>query len=264
MNNRLKFISPKFFKDYDLAVPNERLTIFKDIKSSKDFNVNDFEFYIVASSVYSSKIEGNSLDLNSFMRNRNSKSKQKEVKEIEDLVNAYRFASENRLSLSNFLSALLILSKTLLPKKDQGKIRKHQVGVYDSYSGKPVYIAVEPEFVKQELEKLFDDIAILSARKLSLKETFYYASMLHLWVAKIHPFADGNGRAARLLEKWFLADKTAAFAWSLNSEKYYWDNRSLYYKNISVGFNYYSLNWDRCLPFLSMLPDSLKDLSISK
>jgi len=28
--------------------------------------------------------------------------------------------------------------------------------------------------------------------------------MLHIWLAQIHPFTDGNGRAARLLEKWFL------------------------------------------------------------
>jgi hypothetical protein len=48
-------------------------------------------------------------------------------------------------------------------------------------------------------------------------------------------------------------------AWSINSEKYYWDNRPDYYQNIAVGYNYYAIHWDRCLPFLLMLPEALKE-----
>ena len=84
--------------------------------------------------------------------------------------------------------------------------------------------------------------------------------MIHLWLAKIHPFGDGNGRAARLLEKWFLISKLGMSVWYLNSEKHYWDNRPAYYQNIALGFNYYALYWDKCLPFLLMLPDALEDI----
>jgi hypothetical protein len=63
----------------------------------------------------------------------------------------------------------------------------------------------------------------------------------------------------QFLEKWFLASKLGKSAWSLNSEKYYWDNRPAYYQNISLGFNYYALHWDSCLPFLLMLPEAVKD-----
>ncbi|MBL0098191.1 MAG: Fic family protein [Bacteroidetes bacterium] len=31
--------------------------------------------------------------------------------------------------------------------------------------------------------------------------------MIHLVFVKIHPLNDGNGRSARLIEKWFLAQK---------------------------------------------------------
>jgi Fic family protein len=211
--------------------------------------------------LYSSKIEGNTLDADSFFRNRsvNRSPKRKEVQEIEALAQAYRFAAENELNKATFLKTHAILSKTLLPASQRGKTRKEQVGVRDASTLRPVYLAVEPEFVSEELGKLFDDIETLIQRELSQQEAFYYASMIHLWLAKIHPFMDGNGRAARLLEKWFLASKLGPAAWSIQSEKYYWDHRPAYYQHIALGFNYYALHWERCLPFLLMLPAALKE-----
>jgi hypothetical protein len=68
-----------------------------------------------------------------------------------------------------------------------------------------------------------------------------------------------NGRAARLLEKWFLASKLGMSAWCIDSERYYWDHRPAYYINIALGYNYYALQWERCIPFLLMLTDAIKD-----
>lgn len=255
----LTLIEPGFIKQYSIACPIEWRSIARNLKTRSGYTTTDFDYYIIASSVFSSKIEGNSLDLNSFMNNRGNKAtaKKKEFKEVEDLVDAYGFASKKELTQINFLDAHKMLSQTLLTAKERGKYRKTQVGVFDNNTGRPVYLAVEPEFVKQEIAKLFADIGTLLERKLSYKETFYYASMIHLWIAMIHPFSDGNGRIARLMEKWFLASKLGAAAWSINSEKYYWDHRSDYYRNISLGYNYYTLKWERCIPFLIMLPKAL-------
>lgn len=261
MGKHLKFISSDYLESYSLKCKIDWLEVSRKLRSKLEFAAEDFEYYLIASSLYSSKIEGNTLDANSFSRNRGNKSfpKKKEVQEIEDLVKAYKFASENKLSKITFLKTHGILSKTLLPAKERGVLRKYQVAVSDSRTLKPVYVAVEPQFASQELSKLFSDISELLKRDLSHKEVFYYASMIHLWLAKIHPFGDGNGRAARLLEKWFLVSKLGMSVWSLNSEKYYWDKRPAYYQNIALGFNYYALHWDRCLPFLLMLPEALKE-----
>ena len=108
------------------------------------------------------------------------------------------------------------------------------------------------------MEKLYDDIEVLLKADLSFQESFYYASLVHLIFVKIHPWNDGNGRSGRLLEKWFLAQKLGHKAWFVQSEKNYYLNHQLYYKNLRVlGFEYDELNYSKAMPFLEMLPSSL-------
>jgi Fic family protein len=121
-----------------------------------------------------------------------------------------------------------------------------------------VYLAIEPEFVKEAMSAFFVDLDILLKRDLTKSETIYFASLIHLIIAHIHPFRDGNGRAARLLEKWFLTKKLGDDFWKLSSEKYYKDHQQDYYNNINLGVNYYELNYDKCMPFLLMLPKSME------
>ena len=261
MDGRLNLISAAYLDAFTSAGGTDWTLTVKKLESKSSFTAEDFDYYLITSSLYSSKIEGNTLDVNSFFRNRGDHDFPgiKEVREIEHLATAYRFASEHPLDQSNFLHAHGILSETLLSAGLRGRIRREQVGIRDSKTLRPVYLAVEPELAGQELGKLFDDIGLLLQYQLNEQEVFYYASMIHLWTAMIHPFMDGNGRAARLLEKWFLASKLGVSAWSIQSEKYYWDHRPDYYQHIALGFNYYALHWERCLPFLLMLPEAFKE-----
>ena len=93
--------------------------------------------------------------------------------------------------------------------------------------------------------------------KLTTVEIFYYAAYIHLVFVNIHPLVDGNGRATRLIEKWFLAKKVGANAWCITSEKNYWDHRKTYYENLQIGVNYYEVKNEKSIPFLLMLPNSL-------
>ena len=93
---------------------------------------------------------------------------------------------------------------------------------------------------------------------LTIEEVFYYASYIHLTFVNIHPFGDGNGRISRLLEKWFLAEKLGPRAWFIKSEKYYYRNINSYYKNLArLGMFYEDIDYDKSIPFLLMLPQSL-------
>lgn len=220
---------------------------------------NDFQYMLTVSSVFSSKIEGNSLDLDSFFVAKDNKINTKEVIEINDLIAAYTVAETATLNEANHLAMHKLLSRhfKILLASQKGKYRKSMVGIRSSTG--LVYLAVEPEFVKQEMGKLWHDIDVLNKATLTTGECFYYAAYIHFIFAKIHPFADGNGRAARLLEKWFLATKLGTGVWGIQSEFYYWQHRAIYYKTINIGSNYYDTleHLNMLLPFLSLLPKSI-------
>ena len=180
----------------------------------------------------------------------------KEIEEIEHLISAYEFAQNNKLTEKNFLFCHKIFSKTLLIKSKRGKYRVQQVGVF----GKTglAYLAIEPQFVKQAMKQFFKEVSELLKEDLNEAEVFYFAALIHLKFVHIHPFRDGNGRAARLLEKWFVAGKLGQQFWKIPSEAYYKKHQHQYYDTINIGVNFYELNYDKCLPFLEMLPNCLK------
>lgn len=253
----LHLLKQDFFNDYKKQLLIDVEESFNIIKKQQ-LSTENFSFYLANAAVHSSNIEGNTTNFDTYLKASQHKLhlKTKEIKEIDDLIAAYEFAKENPLTLSNLLQAHALLTQNILLKKERGKIRKQQVGIRSQ--GQLIYLAIEPEQVKPALEKLFADIAVLLNANLTLPEIFYYAAYIHLVFVNIHPFIDGNGRATRLLEKWFLAKMLGNNAWHITSEKYYWDNRAQYYKNLQLGVNYYEVKYENSVPFLLMLANALK------
>ena len=211
----LDLLSGDYFPAYRQQLAVDVEGTFGQLRESTP-TAEDFSFYLANSAVHSSNIEGNTIDFDTYLKaaEHGLHLKTKEFREIEDLIAAYRFAGENDISLENILKTHELLSASLLLKKERGKIRKVNVGIRSG--GRLIYLAVEPEFVKAELEKLLEDIETLLAAPLTVEETFYYAAYVHLVFVNIHPFVDGNGRATRLLEKWFLAKKLGEKAWFID------------------------------------------------
>ena len=222
-------------------------------------NLPDIQFAFAASAVYSSNIEGNTIDLNAFMRSRQrggrTMKRAKEQSEIEALEATYAFAQAHPLTERNLLRAHATLSAPILTRAHQGRYRNGRMFIYDG-SG-ILYAAVEGERVEEEMGGLMEGVAALLRGRLDVRRVFYHAALLHLIFAQVHPFEDGNGRAARLLEKWFLATHLGEQAWKIPSEEYYWKDRARYYESINLGPTFYDLAYNRCVPFLTMLPASL-------
>jgi Fic family protein len=247
----------KYFDTYVQTIGHEIPGLIQNYNFSE--SNGGFDYLTKSSAVYSSNIEGNSIDLNSYMNYELNKDKfkpGKEIEEIEDLIEAYKFAQKNSLNEKNLLACHKIFSETLLIESKRGKYRIEQAGIFGA-SGL-AYMAIEPEFAGREMVTLFRDIEDLISLSLDEKEVFYSASLIHLRFTHIHPFRDGNGRATRLLEKWFVAEKLGRDFWKIPSEEYYKVNQAKYYETINLGVNFYELDYDKCLGFLEMLPNCLR------
>lgn len=80
----------------------------------------------------------------------------KEIDEIEDLIEAYEFAQNNKLDEKNLLNCHKIFSDSLLIRSKRGKYRNEQIGVFGR-SGLAC-MAVEPEFIEKEMKLFFQDL----------------------------------------------------------------------------------------------------------
>ena len=119
----------------------------------------DLGYQTTASAVFSSNIEGNSIDLNSFMNMRLAGQRfkpHKEVEEIENLIAAYELAQQTLLTESALLQAHDLLAQTLLLKPLRGIYRQTQTGVFSAAG--LVYLAVEPQFVEREMAAFFAEV----------------------------------------------------------------------------------------------------------
>lgn len=250
---QFKILTSQLLKDYTKAVKESPLVKLDNIEKI-EIHVDYFQFYKSVSSVYSSKIEGEDIDFDSFFKHKflNVKFKPDYTRKADDLYSAYDFIDNHELNLKNVQKTHSILSSKLLPKSQQGLIRTNPMFVINS-DDKIEYVAASPEIVKQELHKLFDDIDFLIKQELNPFEIFYYASLIHLVFVKIHPFQDGNGRTARLIEKWFLIEKIGQKATSVQLEKNYYRKIKDYYSNIKkLGLEYEDLDYSKSLDFLLM------------
>lgn len=261
----LEIINTELLPEYLEQLPAALRQSYSSLREAQ-ISTSEFSFYTSVSSVFSSKIEGENIELDSYIKHKKFGVEflPDYTKKIDDLYDAYSFAKANKLNEANIVEAHKILSRHLLAKSRQGKLRNHNMYV-STPDGKIEYVAASPFVLKYEMKKFYHDVAVLLKADLGMEEIFFYASMIHLVFVKIHPWSDGNGRSARLIEKWFLAEKLGENAWFIQSEKYYYMQHQTYYKNIRLlGLEYPELIYSKALPFLLMLPNSVNTTDTGK
>lgn len=254
MKHRLHILSDALLEQYlSNGTPGLQETF--DALHDAELSTPHFSFYTSVASVFSSKIEGEEVEMDNYIKHKRDgiPFQPDYTKKVDDLYNAYLFAQTNPLNEDNVKAAHKLLSKHIVAEAWQGNYRKQNMYVATD-DGKIEYVAALPQLVKTEMQKLFEDIQTLLAASMTIEEVFYYAAYIHLVFIKIHPWNDGNGRSGRLIEKWFLAEKLGPKAWFIQSEKMYYKQHQTYYQNIrQLGLEFETLNYGNALPFLGML-----------
>ena len=256
---RLQILTDTYFEEYKTHLNVDISAALKEVDEI-EISQHSFTFYTSVAVISSSRIEGEPMEIDSYLKHKmhNIDYLPNLVEKPNDLYRSYFFAKQSDLDQENFLKCHSILSEHLLPQKWRGTYRKSEMLVLEHNTGRIQFEAAPYSIVETEMNRLWKDISSLQASKLKLEEVFYYASFIHAAFVAIHPFNDGNGRAARLLEKWFLSKHLGEKAWYITSEKYYYHHINAYYQNLNrLGMFYDNIDYRKANFFFMMLPQSI-------
>lgn len=182
-----------------------RITIHKELESKPHLRRNNR-----IRSIHSSlKIEANSLSLNEVRDVINGRlvlGNQKEIQEVKNAYAAYEKITEiNPLSLADLKNIHGIMTYGIV--EESGVFRRGDEGVFSG--DKCIFIAPPPERVHGLIKDLFSWMKKNEGKVHPL----IMAAIFHYEFVFIHPFADGNGRMARLWHTAILYKWRSVFAY---------------------------------------------------
>jgi len=183
---------------------------------------------LLKSSLYSARIEGNSLTWQNLEESEDNK----DEKEISNIYQAIQYIDKElnkRLNLTT--DTILALHKKVMNQltPEAGHFRREMSAIYNQ-TGITVYLPPPPNKVNELITQLINFIN-------SDDEKFPIISALisHLIFEKIHPFMDGNGRVGRLLISTILLIKDFDFNINIPFEEYIDQRKEDYYYYLDVG-----------------------------
>jgi Fic family protein len=145
---------------------------------------------------------------------------------------------EKKITKKTILDIHRLVTKNTLPEDRCGKFRKDKVYVVIRRGGrvaKVQYTGPAAKDVPKLVQALVDWITKTEKEDIC---PVLVAGLAHSEVAAIHPFADGNGRTARILATLILYKRGYDFRKLFALEDYYNQDRPAYYKAIHLGENY--------------------------
>ncbi len=193
---------------------------------------------------YSNLIEGNELPLIEAERAaRGVLAPDTKAKiELVNYVNALDLIDERvdagTLMLTpEFLKELHRVTTKGLGREDDPHFKPHHEGqwrdgialVVDRVTGKVLHEGPPTAEVDPRMRSMFDWMQ----RKLASgggEQPFIVAGVMHYGITDVHPFADGNGRVARLFQAAVLAHSQVVPGRMFSFERYYAENRTAYYE----------------------------------
>lgn len=220
-------IPPKYFLTPKITQLLQSIEASKEVINSievpKELETNIRRKSTLKSSLFSARIEGNTLTLDELPQ---TPSKSQRTQEVFNILKALNWVYERRskdLNMQDILKLHQMVMIGLVQKQDLAKFRTSLGAIFNSW-GIAIYLPPRPSQILPLVKRL-----IKFAN--SEKEQFapIKASLIHFTFEKIHPFLDGNGRVGRLLLQAVLQKEGYGMKGILPLEEYLDNHRSEYY-----------------------------------
>lgn len=188
---------------------------------------------------YSTKIEGNKLNLDEVKKviNSDKKSHERSVLEVRNYYNALMYLNKESEHNDTITEDLIFKVHNLVSGRHltyKNSYRDNQNVVADSITGKIVYMPPEAKDVSSLIKNMI--------KRFNLKDNNVpipiKAGIFAYEFVTIHPFWDGNGGCSRLLATYILK----AYGYDLKGfyvmEEFYDKNINEYYNSLQMGLNH--------------------------
>jgi len=167
-------------------------------------------------------------------------SKQYLAQEVQNIIEAFNGLFREILSGQPFaltvdrvcaFNAQVLRNLDTTPEVQPGALRTHSVGVM-GYRGAP---AEDCQHLLQRLVDWLNDPSFRPDAEHGVIKPILAAILSHLYLAWIHPFGDGNGRTARLVEFAILVTAGVPMPAAHLLSNHYNETRSEYYRQLDMA-----------------------------
>lgn len=221
-------IPPKYFLTPKISQFLQSIEASKEVINSieipKELETNIRRKSTLKSSLFSARIEGNTLTLDELP---NLPSKSQRTQEVFNILKALNWVYERRskdLRLQDILNLHQMVMAGLAQKQDIGKFRTNLGAIFNS-AGIAIYLPPRPSQILPLMKRLIKFSNLEKEQFAPIK-----AALIHYTFEKIHPFLDGNGRVGRLLLQAVLQKEGYGMKGILPLEEYLDNHRSEYYR----------------------------------
>lgn len=224
-----------------------------------------YQLYLAKGVLATTAIEGNTLSEQEVLQHLEGKlklppSREYLAQEIDNIVagcNHILREIEQRRQPELNVDVIKEMNKTVLNKLNvaeevtPGQIRRHEVGVA-RYKGAPFK---ECELLLKRLCEWLNGETFKAPPRAEIVYAILKAVLSHLYLAWIHPFGDGNGRTARLMEFQILISSGVPAPAAHLLSNHYNQTRTEYYRQL----DYASRSGGDVLPFIEYAAQGFVD-----
>lgn len=190
-------------------------------------------------------IEGNELDtgeVKAVLEGGEVDARDRDVQEVLNYRNVLKYIDKRKgtrekgqeIREKELLQIHRLTVDRLLSPDKAGKFRKTQVVVKNSKTGQVSFAPPPPQGVKRLAGEFFDWLNSSGAQEI---HPVLQAGITHYVLAYIHPFVDGNGRAARALATLVLFSGGYDIKKFFSIEEYFDKNPARYYSTLQAVSN---------------------------